>query len=327
MPRISVIVPVYKVEEYLERCLDSILEQTFSDYELILVDDGSPDRCGEICDQYAEAHTDITVIHKQNGGLSSARNAGLKYANCEWITFVDSDDVIHPDFLRLLYLTAINTDANMAVCRCLQEKDIPADFFDSPNEAYVQMEITEDSLLELYTKKERAYWTVVPTLVKKSIVEKYPFTEGRIFEDNAVSVSWLSEAGKVVYLNAQLYFYYINPDGIVNEAFSKKRLDFLWALNQQLLFYQRIGYQKMLSEITKEYVNTAIWFANRVKNELDDPDSARNIIRDAQSVRKKYANHSFDTDLDKKLFKAAHPLLHKMKKKIVFIFNNYLKKT
>ena len=107
VPEVSVIVPIYNVELYLSRCIDSILAQTFTDFELILVDDGSPDKCGEICDKYAAQDKRIHVIHKENGGLSDARNAGIEWTlnntSCLWITFVDSDDWVHPEYLEILY--------------------------------------------------------------------------------------------------------------------------------------------------------------------------------------------------------------------------------
>ena len=107
MPKISVIVPIYNVEKYLRRCVDSILNQTFSDFELILVDDGSPDNCGKICDEYAVKDRRIVVIHQKNGGLSTARNAGIDWAfvnsNSQYLSFIDRDDWVHPDFLEFLY--------------------------------------------------------------------------------------------------------------------------------------------------------------------------------------------------------------------------------
>ena len=116
---ISVIVPVYKVEKYIHRCIDSILAQTFSDFELILVDDGSPDNCGRICDEYALKDNRIHVIHKENGGLSDARNAGIDWAfehsDSEWITFIDSDDWVHKKYLESLINGAINTNSDVVI--------------------------------------------------------------------------------------------------------------------------------------------------------------------------------------------------------------------
>ena len=120
MPVISVIVPVYNVEKYLHRCVDSILAQTFTDFELILVDDGSPDNCGKICDEYAEKDSRIHVIHKVNGGLSDARNAGIDWAfansNSEWVTFIDSDDWVDKYYLEYLYNSILTHKTKLAVC-------------------------------------------------------------------------------------------------------------------------------------------------------------------------------------------------------------------
>lgn len=118
MPTISVIVPVYKVEPYLNRCVDSILRQTYQDFELILVDDGSPDRCGEICDEYARQDSRIHVIHKENGGLSDARNAGIDWveanSDSRWLIFADSDDWVHPELLARLLDAATAFDLKSA---------------------------------------------------------------------------------------------------------------------------------------------------------------------------------------------------------------------
>ena len=120
MANISVIVPVYKVEAFLSRCVESILAQTYRDFELILVDDGSPDNCGVLCDGYALRDSRVHVIHQENGGLSAARNTGIDwvFANSvsRWIAFVDSDDWVHPDFLKVLYETAEKTLCKLSVC-------------------------------------------------------------------------------------------------------------------------------------------------------------------------------------------------------------------
>ena len=116
MDRISVIVPVYKVESYLPSCIESVLSQTYPCFELILVDDGSPDHCGEICDAYARKDDRVRVIHQKNAGLSAARNAGLEIASGTYVTFVDSDDAIHPQMLERLIKAIQTTDANMSLC-------------------------------------------------------------------------------------------------------------------------------------------------------------------------------------------------------------------
>ena len=116
MPKISIIVPVYNVEKYLEKCVRSILAQTFTDFELILVDDGSPDSSGAMCDQFAEQDQRVKVIHKENGGLSDARNAGIEIATGEYLGFVDSDDYIADDMYELLYTNIVKEDADLSIC-------------------------------------------------------------------------------------------------------------------------------------------------------------------------------------------------------------------
>ena len=116
MCEISIIVPVYKVEKYLKKCVDSILAQTFTDFELILVDDGSPDDSGKICEEYAEKDARVRVLHKENGGLSSARNAGIEVAKGKYLGFIDSDDYIAEDMYELLYNTIIKEDADLSIC-------------------------------------------------------------------------------------------------------------------------------------------------------------------------------------------------------------------
>ena len=116
MPRISVIVPVYKVEQFLPACVQSILGQTFADFELILVDDGSPDGCGALCDAYAGQDGRVRVIHQKNGGLSAARNSGIAAATGEFLAFVDADDIVAPDYLEQLYCALRSSGADMALC-------------------------------------------------------------------------------------------------------------------------------------------------------------------------------------------------------------------
>ncbi len=317
MPLINIIVPVYKVEGTLRRCVDSILIQSLKDIELILVDDGSPDNCGEICDAYAAEDPRITVIHQQNGGLSAARNAGLAKASCEWVCFVDSDDCIHPDMLESMYRAAENDHVNMVVCDCVQAPTPPEDFYDPKDAEYVTQTVTEDLLCKMFEEKKRAYWTVVPVLIKTDIPKQSPFTEGKIFEDNAVSISWLQEAKKVAFTDQKFYFYMTNPNGITNETFNKKRLDFLWALEQQISFCEHVEYNRLLGYLAKEYISTAIWLASRVKNELGDETLARSVIRKAVRIHRKYADVAgFTKEEEKKLFKAAHPFLHRVKKKL-----------
>ncbi|MEG0087047.1 MAG: glycosyltransferase, partial [Niameybacter sp.] len=116
-PTLSIIVPVYNVEKYLPKCIESILAQSFTDFEVILIDDGATDKSGEICEEYANKDTRIKIIHKENGGLSSARNAGIELSNGNYIGFVDSDDFIHPQMYEILLREARSSNSDVVICR------------------------------------------------------------------------------------------------------------------------------------------------------------------------------------------------------------------
>ena len=150
MLAVSVIVPIYNVEKYLNRCVDSILKQTFTYFELILVDDGSPDNCGKICDKYAKKEDRVTVIHKQNGGLSDARNAGIEWtlqnSNSEWITFIDSDDWVHKDYLKLLYKVVKDNNVDVSLCHFVRTSG-EDNLSNESNGASVELWSPEDFLL------------------------------------------------------------------------------------------------------------------------------------------------------------------------------------
>ena len=125
---ITIVVPVYKEEEYLNRCVDSILNQTYTDFELLLVDDGSPDNSGNLCDELAEKHNKILVLHQENQGQAAARNNGVKTAHGEWLHFVDCDDSLHPQMLESLYNAVSEDNVKLAMCSAIQDKSLPDDF-------------------------------------------------------------------------------------------------------------------------------------------------------------------------------------------------------
>ena len=233
MPRLSVIVPIYKVEKYLRTCIDSILHQTFTDFELILVDDGSPDQCGKICDEYATTDSRVRVIHKAYGGVSDARNQGLGTARGEIIGFVDSDDKIAPDMYRTMiqYMDDHQLDI---VC---------ADTYVVKNsrEAF-RPRYRED---KIFTRKEaineildgtidNAVWNKI---YKRSIMGDIRFPAGRIYEDVATVYLWFYQAERVGYLFKPFYYYLKREGSIVQQAFnSKDRYDCFCGYKERLEF-------------------------------------------------------------------------------------------
>ena len=203
MPVISVIVPVYNAEKYINRCIESILNQTFKDFELIIVDDGSKDNSGNICEEYARRDERIKVIHQENKGQASARNRGVLNAAGEWITFVDADDMIQSQMLEYLYRAVKSNNVKMAVCKLMENNECTDNFFLSQKYSCTPIIINENKLLQWCTAAnvdivdKYIYWIVCAKLIHKSIVNTFVFEEGRIYEDNAVVFKWLYNSGSI----------------------------------------------------------------------------------------------------------------------------------
>ena len=238
---ISVIVPVYKVEKYIRRCVDSILAQTFTDFELILVDDGSPDNCGMICDEYALKDNRIHVIHKENGGLSDARNAGIDWAfensNSEWLTFIDSDDWVHPRYLSFLYQAVCDFDVNISVCAFVKCQEI-VDYIDETRNIELT---TPQILLEQNRENATVAWG---KLYKKQIFQELRYPVGKLHEDEYTTYKALFSYHSIAYLDNLLYFYYINPGSIMHSNWDIRRLDVFNAFRMQMQFFKKNGYKR-----------------------------------------------------------------------------------
>ncbi|MFR6038530.1 MAG: glycosyltransferase family 2 protein [Faecalibacterium prausnitzii] len=243
MPEISVIVPVYKAEQYLERCVKSILEQTYQNFELILVDDGSPDGSPILCDKWAEKDSRVHVIHKENGGASSARNAGLKIAKGNWIAFADSDDWLDRTALKTLYDLANQYNVPMAIggMRVVQE------YTDAQTVAKQEtVVLSRADLMSRFFRLngEPDTHSVCATLIRRDILEAYHFIEGKMNEDVEACYYLARKCEGAVYTNKPVYFYFKNVEGVTNSGFSKKKLDLLdvWDI-----------VQKQVEQFTPEY--------------------------------------------------------------------------
>ena len=206
---ISIIVPVYNVEKYLHRCVDSILSQSFTDFKLILVDDGSPDDCGKICDDYAKKDNRISVIHKENGGLSSARNAGLDWvfanSKSEYVTFIDSDDWVDTDYLRALLDGIKNTASSVSACKFQEVSD---DNCEKSFELNTLIYSGERFCVEQWVYSNAAWAKLIPT----SCFENLRFPEGKIHEDAFVMYKILLPCKQLTFIDAPLYCYNIGND-------------------------------------------------------------------------------------------------------------------
>ena len=242
---ISVVVPVYKVEEYLSRCVDSILNQTFTDFELILVDDGSPDNCGKMCDEYAKSDNRVTVIHRKNGGLSAARNSGIEWAfnnsDSEWITFIDSDDWVHADYLKILLDYAQKFNTEVSICDFLRTSDYIAD--DVLKE---KLKVHKYSSEDFFVNRNLNAVVAWGKLYKKYFFKDIRYPEGRLHEDVFTTYKLFAKADKISYINAALYFYYQNDDSIVHSSYSLRKLDEVEAGEEQVEFFKNSGNRKNL---------------------------------------------------------------------------------
>lgn len=243
MPEISVIVPVYKAEQYLERCVKSILEQTYQNFELILVDDGSPDNSPSLCDEWAKNDNHIYVIHKENGGASSARNAGLKIAKGNWIAFADSDDWLDRTALKTLYDLANQYNVPMAIggMRVVQ-KYTDASIVMKQNAKVLSNADLMSRFFRLNGEPDTH--SVCATLIRRDILEDYYFIEGKMNEDVEACYYLARKCETAVYTDAPLYNYFKNIEGVTNSRFNKKKLDLLdiWDI-----------IQKQVEQFTPEY--------------------------------------------------------------------------
>lgn len=238
MPQISVIVPVYKVEKYIHRCVDSVLNQTFRDFELILVDDGSPDSCGVICDEYTTKDSRIRVIHQENGGLSAARNAGIEWAfansDSEWLTFIDSDDWVHPQMLEILLSEAEKHGTMVAVCDYLRSTGVESV---DDNEC-VEAISRRKTVSEAYNDRGGLLDLAVAKLIKKKLFAEVRFPKGLLFEDAWTMYKIFFAVENISAVSNRLYYYFVNEEGITHSSWSPEWLSEIDAHEEQIKYMQ-----------------------------------------------------------------------------------------
>lgn len=253
---ISIIVPIYKVEKQLERCIKSILNQTFTNFELILVDDGSPDNCGNICNQYKRQDKRVKVIHKENGGLSDARNAGLNIATGKYIGFVDSDDIIHSEMYERMYNCITKYNADIVQCKFKKFKSIEdINKLSNINNINIEYYTSKEAIMDMIdnNKINVNTWN---KLYKRELFENERFPKGKIHEDEFLTYKLMYESNKIAYINEELYYYYQNDNGIMNGSNLIKRLDRIEALEERSNFFLKNGDKDLYNKS-----NAALFFA------------------------------------------------------------------
>lgn len=260
-PKISIIVPVYKVEKYIHKCIDSILAQTFTDFELILVDDGSPDNCGKICDEYVKKDRRIKVIHKKNGGLSDARNAGIEIARGDYIGFVDSDDYIESDMYELLYDICIENNCEIASCSStiyFKNKTVVNGGHDL---IIHEREEAMKTMLEgrLY---DEVVWV---KLFKSELFDDVRFPVGKVYEDTAVTYKLIDKSNRVGCIGKAKYNYIKREGSVMDNAIKNIRLDAIDIYNEMYEFIN-LRYPKLTDLVTLKFANSCMIVLNLIIN-------------------------------------------------------------
>lgn len=243
MPAISVIVPVYNTEKYLDRCVKSIINQTFSDFELILVDDGSPDYSGILCDKWSKKDSRIKVIHQQNAGAGAARNAGIKNATGRYIGFVDSDNWIELNMYQTLYDAITKYKTEVAMVRMKTCKNYVEPLKRTENKYNITVKDRDEMLARFFRihGEDSSIIDVGPKLIDKRILDNFNFVEGTICEDVYASFEFIIRSERTAVIGAELYDYFYNPMGVTRGKVSIKDFEYIDA------------YKRILDIVNEEY--------------------------------------------------------------------------
>lgn len=256
-PLISVIVPVYNVEPYLRKCVDSILNQTYRNLEIILVDDGSPDGCPAICDEYAEKDERVKVIHKKNGGLSDARNAGMAVARGEYLSFVDSDDMLPPDAMEILIKTAISEKADIVIGGHNRFEDAPA----APND--LQFSVKRWTPVEAMADMLRNGCASWARLYRRELHQSILFPVGEINEDEAIVLPLLEKCKTIAVTNAVVYHYRCRPESITTTVFNRKKMVWVKHCRNNLTFI-RENCPQLEQDALARYRGSILWILREI---------------------------------------------------------------
>lgn len=305
---ISIVIPIYKVELYLERCIQSVMMQTYHNLEIILVDDGSPDRSGDICEDFAKKDSRIKVCHKTNGGLSDARNYGVERSHGMYITFIDADDYIAPNYIEYLFNLLIRYDADISCCCMI--KTIENTVAYTINTAIPKERILtgKEACRELLGGSYGILVTAWGKLYRSKIVRKYPFPVGRKHEDEATTCKYYYEANKVVIGNYCLYAYYQNSNSIMHTISDSINGDLIWAQRHRAEFFEEHNEQRLAQ---------AAWdklFYYCMYDSINNQGRCNHFLKKLER-RKKLSRR---TQFELKLFNTSPWIFDKYLKKIVY---------
>ena len=287
MELISVIVPVYNAEKYLDRCIGSIAGQTYSELEIILVNDGSTDHSLDICKNWEEKDNRIKVVDQKNGGVSRSRNRGIHMAHGQYIVQVDSDDYMSATMIEHMYSLLKKDDSDLVIC----------DFEKGSEENYVfskecgRTEIIEprEAFRRMYMNDWNKLRFVVPwaKLYKKELFDGLSYPDGKIFEDIYLTHHLISRCKTISILDEKLVYYYQCPTSIMNTSFHVGKLAYLDAMVDRIDFFDKKGWDELKSIAYDEYLHSLIWEYSRARDILKDRLLSKQIINRYRAVYKK----------------------------------------
>lgn len=312
MPKISVVVPVYKVEKYLNRCVESIINQTYRDFELILVDDGSPDKSPEICDEFAGKYNYIYVVHQENGGLSAARNTGIEWAlknsYSKWITFIDSDDWVHPQYLESLLKANVDYNTKISAGQVFVTKEHFISKDDSPFN-YIKSEKTETFFMDESMDSN----SCCCRLFAKELFNDLRFPLGKLHEDRFTTYKLYFQFSDISTVSFPLYYYFENSESIIHETWSPRKIDNIEAAENQIKFFKDINNTIMVDYILRDYIHLLVYNLRCIKKKKEYKKYEyllRNKLKRALEENENHLDLSFYKDFN--TYKYAYPLKAKV---------------
>lgn len=281
---ISVIIPVYKVENYLDRCVQSIIRQTYSNLEIILVDDGSPDNCPAMCESYAAQDSRIRVLHKKNGGLSDARNAGLEIASGEYITFVDSDDWISENCIEVLYEICRQQNTDISIIDIVESngtKESEKSY--SQGLAYKEIYTPEEALRVIFTQRE-FNTCAVAKLYKRELIQQFRFKEGILYEDLEAMYRIFDRAEKIGFSDKARYYYFQRNDSIVHAVFDQRHFVLL-DISKKIVAFVDDKYPNLHDAAICRYVFSDFLILSRIRKDKNYIEEQREICDNLMSMK------------------------------------------
>lgn len=288
MCKLSIIIPVYQVKPYLERCIESVLSQSYTDYEVVLVDDGSTDGSGDICDIYAANYSNVKVIHKTNGGLSSARNIGLSVASGDYLMFLDSDDFLHSKAIEVEIKFLEENHADIVVCPLVRFSNL------QDVDAYSPLDNIQFSILSGLEAERRffnnpranMFVSSCGKIFRRNLFNGIQFPEGRLFEDEYTTYKLYYLCEKIVVLDTALYYYFVNQAGITQNLDLVKRLDEYDAQNERIIFFNNNGEIELYHLALLEFLRSAQW------DLLAFRDKKNRLFRDSGKLLQEQYRHA-----------------------------------